>query len=62
MLSEENWRKTDIWLDMTEIFQVCIVSGKFSVVKRAKWRNVKTDDLILPPSKCYISKLCFIQI
>lgn len=38
-----------------------MVSGEFSVVKRAKWRNVKIDGLILPPSKFYMSKLSFIQ-
>lgn len=38
-----------------------MVSGEFSVVKKAKWRNVKADGLILPPSKFYISKFSFIQ-
>lgn len=61
MFSEESWRKTDAWLDITEIFQACMVSGEFSAVKRAKWRNVKTNGLILPPSKFHMSKLSFIQ-
>lgn len=61
MFSEVIWRKIDAWLDITEIFQVCMVSGEFSVVKRAKWRTVKTDGLILPPSKFYMSKLPFVQ-
>lgn len=61
MSSEESWRKIDAWLDITEIFQACTVSGEFSIVKRAKWRNVETDGLIVPPSKFYMSKFSFIQ-
>lgn len=55
------WRKTAAWLDITKIFQVCLVSGEFNVVEVAKLRTVKSDGLILPPTKFCISKLSFIQ-
>lgn len=62
MLSEVSWRKIDAWLDITEIVQVCMVSGEFSIVERAKLRTVKTDGPILPPTKFRMSKLSFTQM
>ena len=61
MFSKIISRKIDAWLDVTEIFQVCIVSGEFSVVEGTKQSTVKADGLLLPPTKFCMSKLSFIQ-